>query len=912
MGREYTPEEQELISSLREDKLSAGDLERAAELLVARIGDMSFNTKLGKDKTPEPTSVDPDNPTPAEQQAIEQYNNDHSTKEFLSYFTFKTRNMGQFEAIAQKLDVVTELQTQKLPISENEKITLSEYNKIASLQSLSKNYEDILEAVAQNSSNEKFQALYDNMTKSSDIIETLEEKALDTKDYKSGDLMMYLSSKTSAVKGRQQLSGHEGKLEDIFITKYNHVAPIYTDRRDSDKPITTKSDVWSEQRADALELGEILESDAVRIDPTKLVDAKRIKQLETIDYGYKKDQDGNDITDDAGNKIKTTWQEAMHLRYEQLSDALHIGQLAYQIEEQESKQEILGQKSTELKEEIADLESEIEYLQELLDDQQDYLDDISEILEEMPKNSKARKKIIQKQKEDQQEYDELTEEIQDKTDEKDLLEAEREEKDTAYEELEKAIGDKQDLIIKNDKERLGAGHWLHPKTVLEGHTQWMSQNDFRELSQKMFDAEPLKHEQLLNDLAKELQNPDKIDTEFQKELEQIRDFESGKSDKLSPMTALPKKLYNALKNSQDEAEFKGKGTQVVEEYLKATGSEQSVIDDVKIDKLPEQLAQAFKKKDVNPKELIHVLQKTSLDAVKSCYNKSVDDSRNEKLLINIKDSIKSSTLGRQDMICSEFSARSIVSVIDQLNKLTALDLVAAGITDKEAQVVKSPISKRENFTNLHPERLADILEKSGCTTPVVNSYLKDLVQLENTDKAKSKTKAIDYTAALPKKLYSVLKDSKSEAEFKETATKVTEIYLKAAKVEPDVIGRAKGEVLSGQLDNIYQEHTKQPKGIIQKINKACIKVIEYCGLRTKDKSAKQNLDNMIKDIKKSEELEKKKSKEKDPANLSTQDQAKLIGNKLKQNSVIPSTPSSNSSQKFSSAKKKQQENSVTR
>jgi len=303
MNDQYTLEEQELIKSLRDGNLEAGNLDRAAELLAAKIGDMPFNAKLRKDTSIAPVPQDLDNPTEEEQLAIDQFNDDQATKKFLGYFTFKTRKIEEFEAIAQKLDIATELQTQKLPIAEHEKITLSEFNKISSLQSLNENYENILEAVAQGSSNTKFQELYKSITKSSEIIQSLEEKALETQSYKAGDLMMYLSSKTSALKGRQQLSGHEGKLEELFMTKYNHAAPIYIDRRNPDKPIITKSDVWREQRTDALTLEEVLESDAFRIDPTKLVDAKRAKQLETIDYGYKKDEAGNDLVDESGQKV---------------------------------------------------------------------------------------------------------------------------------------------------------------------------------------------------------------------------------------------------------------------------------------------------------------------------------------------------------------------------------------------------------------------------------------------------------------------------------------------------------------------------------------------------------------------------------------------------------------------------------
>jgi hypothetical protein len=870
MTDKYTTEEQELIESLTPDKFEAKALEKAAELLVTKIGDLSFNAKLREDKAKAPKPKDSRNPTPEEKKAIEQFNHDKRTKKFLSSFTFKTRNMEQFEAITQKLDIATELQAQKLPISKNEKITLSEYNKISNLQSLNKEYEGLLKSIAQNSTNPEFKALHDNITKSSNVIKELQEKALlGAKDYKDGDIMMYLSSKTSALKGRQNLSGHEGKLEERFITKYNHAAAVYIDNKDTDKPIVKKSDVWREQRTDALNLEEMLESDAFRIDPTKLVDQKRAKQLETIDYGYKQNEAGNDLTDERGNKVKNTWQDAMHLRYEQLSNALHIGQLAYQIEEHETKVNTLSQeynKSIELinqqKEKINELRAQkqdIANKYNILFDQlaislgEERLKDALQNPRILPADSQEYKNA-QMLKDLDVQYNSLAEKIQDKRDENKLLSKQLQEKNTSYQNLADLISKKQDLVIRNDRERLGADHWLRPKTILQGHTQWTSKNDFRELSKKMFGATPLVMDQVFSDLEKELQNPDKIDKIFQKELSQLQDLASGKTNKpTAKMVSLPKKLYSVLKDSKSEEDFKDKATKVTEKYLKAAKVEQSVIDEAKLNILPNQLTQAYQQKDLAPKDLFTKLQKDNLDVLEHCHNKTMGRKRVATILKYVDDCIKSSTLGRQDMICSEFTARSIVSVMDQLNKLTSIDLQASGIIDKEEHIINEPISKKENFTNLHPERLADILEKSGCTTRITNSYLKDLVQLENTDK--SNTKSIDYTSELPKKLYSVLKDSKSEEDFKDKATKVTEIYLKAAKVEPAVIDKAKNEILEGQLDKIYHQHAKQPEGILEEIKHICIKVLEFCKLRTEDKTAKKNLDNMIKGISKSEAQE---------------------------------------------------------
>ena len=49
--------------------------------------------------------------------------------------------------------------------------------------------------------------------------------------------MMYLTEKTSVIKGGQNLSGHGGGLEQMLMTKYNHAAPIYIDYSDPANPV---------------------------------------------------------------------------------------------------------------------------------------------------------------------------------------------------------------------------------------------------------------------------------------------------------------------------------------------------------------------------------------------------------------------------------------------------------------------------------------------------------------------------------------------------------------------------------------------------------------------------------------------------------------------------------------------------
>lgn len=670
----YTPEEQKLIDFIKDLDKPTTNINEIAELLFKVKGNMTFNAKLRKDKSPEGKEA----------------------RVFLEYYTFKTRGYEEFKPIASKLDVALALRDNKLPLEEYEKITLAEYSRISELQSLNAKAGSLLQRINDGCNNADYHELYSNIKKSSAKIEELSKGALESNDYKAGDLMLYLTAKTTVLKGREQKYGHEGKLERMFVTKYNHAAHIHINNSDPDKPTATKSDIWKQQRSEALSLGEILQSDALRIDPVKLVDKKQAALLEQVYYGSKKN--------DLGQDIPITWQEAMKDRYEGLSNALHMGQVSYQIGE-------LEKQSKECDKELEDLREEMKPYRRKLEEYLEVMEEIKPLADKMgdPALTEIDRNEITKQIEtivDLKDYHKLKAQVDSQKGEYDKLKSAFAGKDLESEEVKKQIENKKSELLANDQSRLNAKHWIDPKTIKAGHTQWFSENDLRDMSQKMYNATP----------------------------------------------------------------------------------------------------------------------------------------------------------DQRQMVCSEFAARSIGSVIDQLNRITGLDLPQDEGKGTEV-VVRNPISSRENFNNLHPERLFDILTKSGCVEKIENQFLKDFIQLENTDK--SLPKSVEYTANLPKKIYGLLSNSQDLEDFKDKATKATGVYLKAAGVKPDVIAIAKEQVLSSKLEDIYKQHTKKPEGIVEKIQSACIQVLEFCHLRTKDSSTKKNLDVMVQGIKENisstEQLRQKRS-----------------------------------------------------
>jgi hypothetical protein len=652
MGDKYTPEEQELINELSKfnrDEETA-DSNKLADLLMNKVGDLSFNAKLRADKS---GSVSPE------------------IKDFLEYFTYKTRDIDQFSAIDSKLEIALESRDKQLPIEEYEKLTLSEYNKISEPASLYKKTGRALGYISEKCNNPEFKEMYSKLQRSDALIKRLDENAVDVTNYKAGDLMMYLTEKTVAIKGRQKMLGHEGRLEEVFVTKYNHAAPIYINNNNPDRPTANRSEIGRSQQSDEVSLGEILQADTFRIDPTKLVNKKQIKLLEKVDYGYRENN--------SGEKVKITWQEVMRERYEQLSNALHEGQIPHKLEQ------VYKEKSKHTKK-LEDI-----YIRFKTLEKQDRTPEIDQRMLKLIKLAEGETKQI--------------------------------------EHLEGLEKEYKSNLLTNDQKRLKPGHWVNPKTILGGHKKWFEKNDFRDLSQKMYNATP----------------------------------------------------------------------------------------------------------------------------------------------------------DQKEMICSEFAARSIVSTIDRLNELTSMDLQAAKLTQKETTVVKSPISERENFTNLHPERLSKILEESGCVEKVENGFLKDVMQLDNVKKSKLSDKEQDYTTKLPKKIYSLLQSSKTKEEFMSNANGAVDIYLTTAKVEKDIIELSKVLIVNNRLEEIYEKHHKEPKGALEKINHVCIKTLEFCHFRTKDANAKKDLDTMIKDIKNSIVPEKQvKPRElSQEINTSLQNQAGIISADLR-------------------------------
>jgi hypothetical protein len=185
----------------------------------------------------------------------------------------------------------------------------------------------------------------------------------------------------------------------------------------------------------------------------------------------------------------------------------------------------------------------------------------------------------------------------------------------------------------------------------------------------------------------------------------------------------------------------------------------------------------------------------------------------------------------KEMICSEFGAVTIAASIDQLNRIVALDLQAAGLIDKEQEIFKNPIPKNERIDKIHPGRLVHLLKKAGAVE-VHNETLDQYVKRNDLTSMKTANIELD----LPNKILFLLKNSKNKDDFLDKANKNLAIYLEAYKVDKEVIN----QIQKNAQEQFAEFHQRKNKtGIITSIKKLCKGIAVSLHLREKEKSTKK-------------------------------------------------------------------------
>lgn len=634
----FTKDEQFLIEQLSWSlqSIKAQDIDPIAALLVTHMNDLKFNKKLIK-YVKELEKLDQ---TDAIQDA-QLY-----SSIILAKFTYKTKGYESIQSIYRKIEINKNLKDKRLDIVEEEKLSLKEMGTLIQFANLSaerkaNDLNKTLEYINQNCSNNAFKDLYKNISLSHSLVSDLQKEILKSQTYKTNDIAVDNINKSQATNSYEvALFDYDGPLAQLLLSDgYAHAAPLYVKEKDS-KTKVKQSHITGKYENTNLEISDILIADTLRIDPCQLINKSLTENLEKL-YGAE-------------------WQEKIRNKYQDISYGLH-NNLELKNKEIENK-----------KIEIDELNTTLEKSKSKLSDQLQKEESLQRIYD--PENLGAESAL-----------NDITT-AQEKIE---TLKKEINRLDLAIPEAIKAKETLSSTRIKNDLDMVQQPlKWFSPKAIVQGHTKIGHKNDFRKLSNEMF----------------------------------------------------------------------------------------------------------------NPTE------------------------NNKK------------------MICSEFGAVTIAASIDQLNRIVALDLQAAGLIDKEQEIFKNPIPKNERINKIHPGRLVHLLKKAGAVevrNETVDQYVKrnDLTSMETANIEKD----------LPNKILHLLKNSKDEQDFIDKANKNLEIYLEAYKVEQEVIEQIKKDSKT-QFEDFYKR--KNETGIITSIKKFCKGIAVSLHLRTKEKSTKKLSGNILTQVEK--------------------------------------------------------------
>lgn len=613
MSIEYTEDEKQLISELQ--KNAAGDLIKIASLSAKLMGDMGFNAKLQEDMRSSTTM------SPADRQL----------KNNLAYYCFKTRNYKKAEQAINKLLLIEDQKNHGVEIEDFEKLTLNEINQINQLSTAFTQAPELWGVVFQQGNSPEFNAICDKVTECYRVSNHFKKQAIQVSEYESGDLIVSLTAKSNAMSARKsKLMGHGGRLEEKFITKYLHAAPVYVDRSNAANVQYNLSDINAAQRNVGIELSNILEADSFKIDPSKLVSKEHAKLLEKIEY-FKRDNAGRLVKDASGEKIKITWQEEMRRKYTQLSTSLHASQAV--------------QQSTKLLKEMHRLE----------DTGKRYMSHLTALNN---KHSQERDPLRKQQYKAEFNYY-CAEMNQFKID-----------NNSKYTALQKQYKEVQAKTIKIDGKRLSNPmKWVKSAINPMGHTKITNINDFAKFSEKMFhdsheqramicsefsaraiastieqvnrltaleladkglckDGDTIIHNPIGSHERLDTLHPERLVTLLQKSGCAIQTYnkaltpyiQTENTSRAKPPTIveiLPKKLYKILQKSESSAKFQENAEQAMRLYLKhAKVPEEKVAKAVeampaKLDKIYTQ----YKKEPSGIKEHLNAFCNKVLEAV---------------------------------------------------------------------------------------------------------------------------------------------------------------------------------------------------------------------------------------------------------------------------------------------------------
>ena len=195
----------------------------------------------------------------------------------------------------------------------------------------------------------------------------------------------------------------------------------------------------------------------------------------------------------------------------------------------------------------------------------------------------------------------------------------------------------------------------------------------------------------------------------------------------------------------------------------------------------------------------------------------------------------------KNMLCSEFAVKSALTSFVELN-----DWIERETGVKNA--LNTPIDKKEALDRVHPQRLLELLESSGCVTEVKNPILEQLV---NTNNYKQdyyvKENATELLYDRIKTLASETRDDQNK--FVKDATVIFKAYMKAENPEHDRSDKEIHDMLKPALIDLHETYkTRNPESFMKKLQQFVVKVKEFCGKKMghEYKTVKSGVEDMLK------------------------------------------------------------------
>lgn len=221
----------------------------------------------------------------------------------------------------------------------------------------------------------------------------------------------------------------------------------------------------------------------------------------------------------------------------------------------------------------------------------------------------------------------------------------------------------------------------------------------------------------------------------------------------------------------------------------------------------------------------------------------------------------------KNMLCSEFAAKATLTSFVELN-----DWIEKETGVKKA--LNTPIDNKEVLNRVHPQRLLELMESSGCVTEVKNPILEQLVNTNNYKKNYYvKENATELLYDRIKTLASETRDDQDK--FVKDASVIFKAYMKAENPEHGRSDKEINDMLKPALIDLHETYkTRNPESFMQKLKQFVVKVKEFCGKKfgyeyKTVKSGVKNILNSTPEEKGSEKVDKSTPKESKAVVVST-------------------------------------------